>query len=241
MTTTENQIAENYCSLLQQIESACARAGRTRSTVKLVAVTKYAELQWVRALLALGVPNLGESRPQQLIDRAAKISEPVNWHLIGHLQRNKARRILPLVTLVHSVDTFRLLATIERLAQELGRRSSVLLEINVTGELQKHGFAPDELLDGWQQVVSCRNVEIKGLMTMAPLSEHPEDARPVFRELRRLRDQLVALSPPSLTLPELSMGMSRDFKVAIEEGATLVRIGSNLLTGLHAGEADEVI
>ncbi len=229
------QIAENYRRLRARMTAACVRVDRAVSDVKLVAVTKYARLEWVRALLTLGVHDLGESRPQQLVERVAAIAEPVRWHMIGPLQRNKARRVLPLVTLIHSVDRLRLLKTLDGLADDLEFRPRVLLEVNIAGEASKHGFSADELLADWQTVLGCRNVQVDGLMTMAPWTDQTEAARPVFRQLRELRDRLADLSPASVTLEELSMGMSRDFEIAIEEGATFVRIGSELFGGLETG------
>jgi hypothetical protein len=233
MTSTETQIADNLCRVRERIASACARCRRDASSVRLVAVTKYAELDWVRVLVEEGVTDFGESRPQQLVDRETQISRPVQWHLIGHLQRNKARRVLPLAALIHSVDTFRLLSSLERLSGELALRPRLLLEVNLSGESQKHGFSIEMLLDGWEQVVNCQLVQVVGLMTMAPLVEAVEQTRPVFRRLRELRDRLQEMSPPSLRLPELSMGMSRDFDIAIEEGSTIVRVGSSLFEGLE--------
>lgn len=232
MTSNAAHIADNVGRVREQIAAACAKARRDPRAVRLVAVTKYARLKWVRTLVELGIRDLGESRPQQLLERAAHIDADVDWHLVGHLQRNKARRVLPLTALIHSVDTFRLLETLERLAGALELRPRVLLEVNVSGEPQKHGFPPDELLDGWEQIVACERVQVDGLMTMAPLLKEMEQVRPVFRRLRELRNRLRGTSPPELHLPELSMGMSGDFPVAVEEGATIVRIGSRLFEGL---------
>jgi len=225
MTTIAAQIAENLQADRQRIAAACARCGRSAADVQLVAVTKYAEPTWVRALLDLGVRDLGESRPQQLVQRADEFSEPIRWHLIGHLQRNKVRPVLPLVAMIHAVDSFRLLKRIELLAMELQLQPRVLLEVNISGEAAKQGFTPDELSKGWTAVRECRHVQVEGLMTMAPRSEQPEASRPVFRGLRELRDRL---ADDERRLPELSMGMSSDFETAVEEGATLVRIGSSL-------------
>lgn len=232
MSLTQARVAENLEQIRERIEAACARSERATDAVRLVAVTKYAELQWVRDLIELGMRDLGESRPQQLLERAGLIDERVRWHMIGHLQRNKARKVLPLVSLIHSVDTPRLLETLDRLAEEMELRPRVLLEVNVSGEKAKHGFAPEALVATWPSVLACKHVEVDGLMTMAPLADDPATAQPVFRGLRELRDRLVGCSPEDVTLPELSMGMSDDFDVAIEEGATLVRVGSSLFAGL---------
>lgn len=231
MISTDSLIAADYRRVLQDIESVCARSGRSKSSVTLVAVVKYATIKWVQTLVDLGVSELGESRPQQLVERSAMVSGSVHWHLVGHLQRNKARKVLPLTTLIHSVDSLRLLATLDRLAEDLNLQPRVLLQVNVSRETAKHGFSEQELIEHWETVVGFRHVQIEGLMTMAPYADDPEPARPVFRRLRDLRDRLAQSGP--LALPQLSMGMSHDFVVAIEEGATLVRIGSRLFEGLN--------
>ena len=203
--------------------------------MRLVAVTKYAELAWVRQLIDAGMTTLGESRPQQLVERAELLGDAVEWHLIGHLQRNKVRQVLPHVSLIHSIDTLRLLSRVGEIASELELRPRVLLEVNVSGETSKDGFSSESLRAEWQQIVEQNSVVVDGLMTMAPASDDPEDARPTFAALRELRDELSSLAP-GLSLPELSMGMSGDYIVAIEEGATLVRIGSALFDGLSHSE-----
>ncbi len=213
------------------MDAACRRCGRDPASVHLVAVTKYADLAWVRQLPALGVRILGESRPQQLIERAREPGADVEWHLIGHLQRNKVRPVLPVAALIHSVDSLRLLQRIDQLAAEMQLRPRVLLEVNVTGESSKDGFAPLELSDAWGTIAALSHVRIEGLMTMAALVDEPESARPAFERLRMFRDELQRLAPGH-SLPELSMGMSNDFEVAIEEGATYVRVGSLLFEGL---------
>ncbi|MFQ5734858.1 MAG: YggS family pyridoxal phosphate-dependent enzyme [Planctomycetaceae bacterium] len=229
------QVAANLADVNDRIAAACLRAGRIATDVTVVAVTKYAETEWVRELVAEGVRDLGESRPQQLVERAGAFGEYVRWHLIGHLQRNKARKVLPIAVLIHSVDTMRLLETLERLAEETETSPRVLLEVNISGEAAKHGFSPQELAANWDAVLACQRVCVDGLMTMAPAGDSPEDARPCFRRLRDLRDELRDRSPKTLSLPELSMGMSGDYEVAVEEGATLVRIGSRLFEGLRDG------
>jgi len=225
---SESPIANNLRRVHERIKAACARADRSPNDVRLVAVTKYAQIDWVHQLIKLGVTELGESRPQQLAERVPLLPANITWHMIGHLQRNKARRVLEVATWIHSVDSLRLLTRIDALAQELEIRPKLLLEVNISGEEAKHGFRPDELLGSWKTVLQCPHVDIEGLMTMAPMSENIEAARPIFRELRELRNRLRDQSPETLTLQELSMGMSRDFEVAIEEKATIIRIGSEL-------------
>ena len=231
----ESRISENYQAVKARIESACRRAGRDPAEVLLVAVTKYAELDWVRALVRQGACELGESRPQQLIARAEQIDAPVHWHLIGPLQRNKVRAVLPATTLLHSADSLRLLEAIERIAAEIDLRPRVLIEVNLVEEEAKHGFREQELESVWGEVLGFDRLQVEGLMTMAAYSSNPEDARPVFARLRALRDRLQqqAGERGRAELLHLSMGMTGDFEVAIEEGATIVRIGSALWEGLE--------
>lgn len=242
MSSVESIIASNLARIREQIEAACRRSGRAPASVRLVAVTKSAEVPWIRTLVALGVHDLGESRPQQLAERASLIRNNVHWHLIGHLQRNKVRKVLPLAAWIHSVDSLSLLKRLDEIAAELLVRPKVFLEVNVSGEGSKNGFRPDDLLATWPAMAQVANVEIAGLMTMAPFSDRVEDARSTFAELRALRDQLVSAAPHS-ALSELSMGMSGDFEVAIEEGATMVRVGTSLFEGLpgsiDAGSIDD--
>lgn len=232
MMSIESQVAENYQRVRDRMRAACERSGRPADSVRLVAVTKYAEISWMQALLGCGVRDLGENRPQQLVERASAFGEDVCWHLIGHLQRNKVRPVLPVASWIHSVDTVRLLSRMDVLAQERDVEPRVFLEVNISGEGAKDGFTAEKLVANWPGVLAARQVRVLGLMTMAPYSDNPEDSRPVFRALRELRDRLAGMSPPSMPLPELSMGMSGDYEVAIEEGATCVRVGSRLYEGL---------
>jgi pyridoxal phosphate enzyme (YggS family) len=232
------QLTTNLNRVRQRMQAACQRAGRPADSVRLVAVTKTASVECIRAFLAvLGTEpsppaDLGENRPQQLASRARELPDSIHWHLIGHLQRNKVDLAVAHASLVHSVDSERLLQALNAEAGKAGRTLRVLLEVNVSGEAQKHGFTPAELEARFEQIAQQPHLAIQGLMTMAPLAEDPELARPTFRGLRELRDRLAAHALPGLTLPELSMGMSGDFEVAIEEGATLVRVGSALWENL---------
>lgn len=227
------KLQENYRGVEARMLRACQRAGRARSEVTLIAVTKYAKLEWIEALLELGQRDFGENRPQQLIVRAAQLGPSARWHLIGHLQSNKARAVLPSVSWIHSLDSLKVVEIVDRLAAEQQLRPQVLLEVNVTGEATKYGFTAAELRDNWNAIQACRNVELQGLMTMAAASADPEAARPAFGALCALRAELQARLPEGRrALSDLSMGMTGDFEVAIEEGATLVRIGSALFEGL---------
>lgn len=233
MAEIHEVLQSNLASVMSRVRSACLRAGRDVSDVRLVAVTKYADWSWVQALSAIhGV--FGENRPQQLSERSVLLPA-VEWHLIGHLQRNKVNLALRHSALIHSVDSLKLLQSIADAATR-GNRPAVLLQVNISREESKSGFAAEELPQVWDLVAEySERVEIRGLMTMAAESSDPEEARPVFAELRNLRDLLCSLGVTRLAginLTELSMGMSGDFEQAIEEGATLLRIGSLLFRGL---------
>lgn len=234
--SVSDQIQKNLQGIQSEIEGACARAGRPASSVKLVAVTKYAEWPWVEALSRLH-QTFGENRPQQLAERQPILPQ-VEWHLIGQLQRNKVRLALQHAAVIHSADSLKLLERIAEVAQDLKIVPRVLLQLNMSGEEAKSGFQEDELIAAWPNVVQLAGaVTICGLMTMAAESENPEEARPAFRSLQTLRQKLAARDDSrqaQISLPELSMGMSGDFVPAIEEGATLVRIGSRLFAGLDA-------
>ncbi len=219
-----------------RLRAACERAGRSRADVTLVAVTKTVGIAVTELLPALGVLDLGENRPQELWRKAAALPPAVRWHLIGHLQRNKIERTLPLVCRVHAVDSLRLLAALEEEATRRQSTLEVLLEINASREANKHGFTPTEVPGLISTVTALRQVRVVGLMTMAAYEEDPERCRPTFALLRTLRDRLRTELGSADALPQLSMGMSNDFEVAVEEGATLVRLGSVLFEGLTEAE-----
>jgi PLP dependent protein len=226
-------LQDRLAAVEDRIAAACRRSGRPRAAVTLVAVTKTVGPDVAALLPELGVTDLGENRPQELWRKAAAVPGPVRWHLIGHLQRNKAARTVPLSHLIHSVDSDRLLDTLDDEATRLGRAVSVLLEVNASGEAQKGGFAPDGLPALVDQLTRLRNVQVLGLMTMAAFEADPERCRPTFVALRQLRDRLSGRLPSPHRLDQLSMGMTNDFEVAVEEGATLVRIGTALFEGLE--------
>ena len=232
--TVHNQLTQNLNEIHDQMRDACGRSGRSPNDVRLIAVTKYAEWSWVEALSSLH-PTFGENRPQQLAERQALLPE-VEWHLIGQLQRNKVKLALQHASVIHSIDSLRLLERVAAVATELQIRPRVLLEVNMSQEATKSGFTAEELRRDWSQIVSVSTaVQIDGFMTMAAESNNPEDARPTFRSLRMLRDELQqtdACKNAGLIPRELSMGMSGDFVPAIEEGATMVRIGSRIFAGL---------
>jgi pyridoxal phosphate enzyme (YggS family) len=219
----------------RRLDAACRRAGRGRGEVTLVAVTKTVHVAVAAALHELGITDLGENRPQELWRKAAALPETIRWHLIGHLQRNKVEQTVPLVEMIHSVDSLRLLAALEQAAGRRQRPLPVLLEVNVSREASKHGFAVEEVHGLAAHINGLEHVHLRGLMTMAAFEEDPERCRPTFAALRQLRDRLRGQLRLPHVLEHLSMGMSNDFEVAVEEGATLVRLGTVLFEGLPGG------
>jgi pyridoxal phosphate enzyme (YggS family) len=232
MSDISARIAENVAEIRRRIADAAVRSGRTASEITLVAVTKYVSADLVRPLVAAGCHDLGESRPQHFWDKAAILADlPIRWHMIGHLQRNKVRRTLPLVAMVHSVDSPRLLAAMDEEGNG-NRPVPVLLEVNISGEAAKYGFETEEIEPFLSDLDRYQNVTVRGLMCMAGLEGDMTAARRDFAALRQLRDRLRSHCPPTVVLDELSMGMSGDYEAAIEEGATIVRIGSALFEGV---------
>jgi pyridoxal phosphate enzyme (YggS family) len=221
-----DQIAQHLADIRGRIESAALRAGRDPASVQLVAVSKTHPADAVRAAAAAGQLLFGESRVQEAREKIPACPPDLEWHFIGHLQKNKVRHALPLFDFFHSIDSMALAQAMDRIACESGRTVTGLLEVNVSGEATKHGFTPEQLRAEFSALTSLPHLRVVGLMTMAPYAEDAEQARPVFRALRELRDGLQQTLGTSL--PHLSMGMSGDFEPAIAEGATLVRIGSSI-------------
>ena len=229
-------LADRVAAVRGRIAAACGRAGRDPGEVTLVAVTKTVSPRVAAVLPELGVPDLGENRPQELWRKAEALKHlPVRWHMIGHLQRNKVERTLPLVTLIHSIDSMRLAQAVAAEGMKRGAGDPrVLIQMNASREVQKHGFDFEELVRAEHDLVRLP-LNIVGLMGMAAYADNPEAARPVFAELRQFRDRLQQeWNSNGFRIAELSMGMSGDFEVAVEEGATLVRIGTTLFGGLEA-------
>jgi pyridoxal phosphate enzyme (YggS family) len=234
-------LAENLAAIHERIRGACARAGRDAGGVQLVAVTKGHPPERVNEVAALGVTLFGENRVQEAKAKIRNCSGRARWHLIGHLQSNKARDAVELFEMIEGVDSLHLAHEINRRAEQAAKKMPVLLEVNIAGEATKFGYKPEQLLTELTTLNQLRRLEIHGLMTIAPWTPEPEKARPVFRRLRELKEQCEQqLGAP---LPHLSMGMSGDFEVAIAEGATLVRIGTALFgprpTAKRATEASD--
>jgi len=219
-------IEENLKQVRKKIERAMEKAGRDANDVTLVAVSKTHPAEAIREVIQAGHLIFGESRVQEAKAKIPLLPPKARWHFIGNLQKNKVRQALPLFELFQSVDSLKLAESIERAARNLGLYPRVLLEVNVAGEATKHGFSTDSLREALGQLNSLERVHIEGLMTIAPFSRDPENSRRYFAALRNLRDSIE--DSEQIGLPTLSMGMSGDYEVAIEEGATMVRIGTSI-------------
>ena len=221
-------------AVLGRIQEAAARAGRKPGDVTLVAVSKAHPPESVAAVLAAGQAVFGESRVQEARAKIPLVPGRARWHFIGHLQRNKIRHALPLFELFHGIDSIEIATDMERIAAEDGARPSVLLEVNVAGEASKFGFSPERLRERMEALLSLKRLTIEGLMCIPPPQPRAEDSRKFFVALRELRDRIEREFGASL--PQLSMGMSGDYAVAVEEGATLVRVGTAIF-GERTGKA----
>jgi pyridoxal phosphate enzyme (YggS family) len=218
-------LAANIAEVRAQITAAAQRVGRDAAEITLVAVSKTKPLEMIKIAYNLGVTHFGENRIQEALTKVAAFSPPtLAWHMLGHLQSNKVGKATGMFACIHSVDSLHLAKLLHRHAEHAGTRQTILLQVNVSGELSKEGMTMAETIPLARQIVSLPYLDVQGLMTIAPLVEDAEQVRPVFRALRHLRDQLRQESPDA-TWSHLSMGMTDDFQVAIEEGATIVRVG----------------
>jgi pyridoxal phosphate enzyme (YggS family) len=219
-------IADNLKTVMDRIASAAQRAGRDPSSVKLVVVTKTVDPVRIREAVAAGAKILGENRVQEAKEKIEELGNIASWHLIGRLQTNKAKYAVKLFDLIHSVDSVELAKELDRQAAKINKVQPVLIEVSIAGEESKAGVRIDETMDLIKEAAKLRNIAIQGLMTMPPFSDKPEDSRPHFRKLRELAQSAAREDLPGVSMKELSMGMSGDFEVAIEEGATMVRVGT---------------
>ncbi|MGQ9630900.1 MAG: YggS family pyridoxal phosphate-dependent enzyme [bacterium] len=221
-------IEDNLRRVEERIASAAGRAGIDPRDITLVAVTKTVPANTIREALSAGVREIGENRVREAWDKYRDIGRPpgVRWHMVGHLQRNKVKRALEIFDLIHSVDSLTLAQEIDSRAGRMGRAVDALIQVNISGEESKFGVPPSKVAHLIESIAKLEWIKVKGLMTIAPYVDDPEKARPVFRDLRRLRDSIAELSYPGVEMRYLSMGMSNDFEVAIEEGANMVRIGT---------------
>lgn len=218
----------SYRSICEEIEGTARGCERDPSDVSLVAVTKQVEWERVLPLYLEGQREFGESRVVEALEKLTKAPANCRWHFIGNLQKNKVRKVVGKFTLIHSVDSYDLAEKLSDVSIEYGKITSILLQANTSGELSKHGLIPDEWKRYFENILGMKGIAVKGLMTMAPLTTDEGIIRSCFSGLRTLRDELRTIAGDESCLPHLSMGMSHDFKIAIQEGATIIRIGSAL-------------
>jgi|SRR5262245_1595037 len=231
--TTKTELIGRFASIKDRIAAACARTGRDASEVTFLGVTKTVPPELIKAAIESGLRVVGENRVQEAASKISELKEltsyyNVEWHLIGHLQSNKARRAVELFDAVQTVDSLRLAERLDTLAGENAKRMPVFIEVNLGNEVSKSGIPPREALSLCEQMLKFANLELRGLMAVPPFLENPQDIRPFFRRLRELHDEARRIGIVGEKFKELSMGMSNDFEAAIEEGATLVRIGTAL-------------
>ncbi|MEG6616458.1 YggS family pyridoxal phosphate-dependent enzyme [Peptococcaceae bacterium 1198_IL3148] len=215
-------MVSNYKIVQQKIREAALRSGRDPERIKLIAVTKTVPVEEITKVIKAGASNLGENRVQELVNKQVLLSD-VHWHLIGHLQTNKVNKIIGKTVLIHSLDRWSLAETLQQAAEKRDITVNVLVQVNVSGEQSKYGLAPQQVEDFIGDVSELSRLNIMGLMTMAPFVSNPEETRPVFRELYNMQQKLQIKWP---NLKHLSMGMTNDYQIAVEEGADIVRVGS---------------
>lgn len=221
-------LKENLKNVQNNIKKACERVGRKPEEVTLVAVSKMKPLSDIEELLEAGQLEYGENYVQELCDKYENISKPVHWHMIGHLQTNKVKYIIDKVSMVHSVDSVRLAEAIEKEAAKKDICMPVLIEVNVAGEESKFGLSVEEVLPFLEEISSYEHLQVKGLMTIAPFVANPEENREVFQKLKKLSVDIAAKNINNVNMSVLSMGMTNDYQVAVEEGATMVRVGTGI-------------
>jgi pyridoxal phosphate enzyme (YggS family) len=224
----KDMIAENFEAVTQRIAACCGRSGRPPGDVRLVCVTKEAPVDRMKEALGAGARTFGENRVQEAAAKHPSFGPEVEWHLVGHLQTNKARDAVRIFNLIHSVDSLRLASEIDKEARKAGKVQDILIQVNTSGEASKFGIKPEEAGGLLKEISALANVRALGLMTIAPEADDPEAVRPYFRKLRELRDNINAVCRMPYAVRHLSMGMTNDFEVAIEEGATLVRVGRGI-------------
>lgn len=221
----ETDIVSNIMGIRQRMAAAANRCGRNHEDIKLMAVSKTVPPERVHEAIKAGITWFGENYVQEAREKIPAIGQNVSWHMIGHLQTNKVKYVVHLFDWIHSVDRLELAKELDRRAAQNQRTLKVLIEVNVSGEVSKNGVEPSQVLELVRQISVMPNLDVQGLMTMPPFFENPEDARPFFIALRELRDKIASENIPAVQMKELSMGMTGDFEVAIEEGATIIRVG----------------
>ena len=221
-------LKENLENVEQKIQAACERSGRDRSEVTLIAVSKTKPAEMVQEAYDLGIRLFGENKVQEIMDKSEVLPADIHWHMIGHLQRNKVKYIVDKVAMIHSVDSLRLAETIEKEAEKKNVVVPILIEVNVAQEESKFGLKPEEVLPFIEQIAGFSHIQVKGLMTIAPYVENAEENREIFRELKKLSVDIAAKNINNVTMSVLSMGMTGDYMVAVQEGATMVRVGTGI-------------
>ncbi len=229
-----DSLGDRVRAVLQRIAEAARRSGRSPERVRLIAATKTVPIERIREGIAAGIGICGESRLQEALPKIDALGlEQLRWHFIGRLQRRKVRHVVGAFEMIHSVDSLELAREIDRRAGEAGLRQEVLLEVNIGAESTKGGIVPEELESLLPDLARLSSIQVKGLMAIPPLADDPEAARPYFRRLHELTQKLSTISLPNISLTELSMGMSGDYEVAVEEGATMVRVGTAIFGTRH--------
>jgi len=224
-------LKENLAKVNDRIDAAAKKSGRTKDDIRLVAVTKWVSVEKIKEAIEFGITDIGENRIQEAQSKYGQLSSyNINWHLIGHLQRNKVKTALAIFELIHSVDSLKLAKEINGVAAIEGKRVEVLVEVNTSGELSKYGTTLNELEELLNNISEMENIRVSGLMTMAPFTTNPQSSRPYFRLLRELSEKMKTLRIGNVTIKYLSMGTSQDYDVAIEEGANIVRVGSSIFS-----------
>lgn len=221
-------LKENLADVEAKIVKACENSGRQRDDVTLIAVSKTKPVETLKEAYDLGVRVFGENKVQELTDKYEALPKDIQWHMIGHLQRNKVKYIIDKVALIHSVDSIRLAETIEKEAAKHNITANILIEVNVAKEESKFGLMPEELDELIDKIKDFNHIQVKGLMTIAPFVENPETNREIFRSLRKLSVDISNKNVDNVNVSILSMGMTNDYEVAVEEGATMVRVGTGI-------------
>jgi pyridoxal phosphate enzyme (YggS family) len=221
----ETDIVSNVMGIRQRMAAAAERCGRNHEDINLMAVSKTIPPERVHEAIKAGITWFGENYVQEAREKIPAVGQNVSWHMIGHLQTNKVKYVVHLFDWIHSVDRIELAKELDKRAAQNQRTLKVLLEVNVSGEVSKNGVEPSRVPELVRQISLMPNLDVQGLMTMPPFFENPEDARPYFIALRELRDKIASENIPGIQMKELSMGMTGDFEVAIEEGATIIRVG----------------
>lgn len=232
-------LKDNLKTVEEHVQEACKRAGRSREEVTLIAVSKTKPVEMLQEIYGEGVRDFGENKVQELCDKMEQLPSDIRWHMIGHLQRNKVKYIVGKVALIHSVDTYRLAEEINIQAKKRGIIVPILVEVNIAGEKTKFGTTAEDAMLLVEEISKLENVRIKGLMTIAPFVENPEDNRLYFRKIKQLSVDITNKNIDNVSMEILSMGMTGDYEVAIEEGATMVRVGTGIFGARNYKKSNE--